>query len=147
MRVGYVAAKPEWVDGLVDLKIATSFAGSRMAQTLVWHALTDSAYRKHLDTMRVRLAQAMQTVLPKLAALGIEPLVLPQAGMFVWCRLPAGLDAGLVAQACLQQGVVLAPGNAFSLSQQAADCVRFNVAQCWDEKIFTVLAEVLGASA
>ena len=35
VRVGYVVAKPEWVDGLVDLKIATSFAGSRMAQTLV----------------------------------------------------------------------------------------------------------------
>ena len=147
VRVGYVVAKPEWVDGLVDLKIATSFAGSRMAQTLVWHALTDSAYRKHLDTMRVRLASAMQTVLPKLAALGITPCVLPQAGMFVWCRLPEGLDAGQVAQACLQQGVVLAPGNAFSLSQQAADCLRFNVAQCWDEKIFTVLAEVLATSA
>ena len=147
VRVGYVAAKPEWLEGLVDLKIATSFSGGRMAQELVWHALTDSGYRKHLDAMRVRLAQAMQTVLPKLRALGIEPLVLPQAGMFLWCRLPAGFDAAQVAQACLQQGVVLAPGNAFSLSQQAADCVRFNVAQCWDDKIFTVLAEVLGASA
>ena len=147
VRVGYVAAKPEWLEGLVDLKIATSFSGGRMAQELVWHALTDSGYRKHLDAMRVNLAEAMQTVLPKLRALGIEPLVLPQAGMFLWCRLPAGFDAAQVAQACLQQGVVLAPGNAFSLSQQAADCVRFNVAQCWDEKIFTVLAEVLGASA
>ena len=147
VRVGYVAAKPEWLEGLVDLKIATSFSGGRMAQELVWHALTDSGYRKHLDAMRVRLAQAMQTVLPKLRALGIEPLVLPQAGMFLWCRLPAGFDAAQVAQVCLQQGVVLAPGNAFSLSQQAADCVRFNVAQCWDDKIFTVLAEVLGASA
>ena len=147
VRVGYVAAKPEWLEGLVDLKIATSFSGGRMAQELVWHALTDSGYRKHLDAMRVRLAQAMQTVLPKLRALGIEPLVLPQAGMFLWCRLPAGFDAAQVAQACLQQGVVLAPGNAFSLSQQAADCVRFNVAQCWDEKIFAVLAEMLTANA
>ena len=147
VRVGYVAAKPEWLEGLVDLKIATSFSGGRMAQELVWHALTDSGYRKHLDAMRVNLAQAMQTVLPKLRALGIAPLVLPQAGMFLWCRLPAGFDAAQVAQVCLQQGVVLAPGNAFSLSQQAADCVRFNVAQCWDDKIFTVLAEVLGASA
>ena len=147
VRVGYVAAKPEWVDGLVDLKIATSFSGGRLAQELVWHALTDSAYRKHLDAMRVRLAQAMQTVLPKLAAVGITPVFMPLAGMFLWCRLPAGFDAAQVAQACLQQGVVLAPGNAFSLSQQAADCLRFNVAQCWDEKIFTVLAEVLAASA
>ena len=147
VRVGYVAAKPEWVDGLVDLKIATSFSGGRLAQELVWHALTDSAYRKHLDAMRVRLAQAMQTVLPKLAAVGITPVFMPLAGMFLWCRLPAGFDAAQVAQACLQQGVVLAPGNAFSLSQQAADCLRFNVAQCWYEKIFTVLAEVLAASA
>ena len=147
VRVGYVVAKPEWLDGLVDLKIATSFSGGRLAQELVWHALTDSAYRKHLDAMRVRLAQAMQTVLPKLAAVGITPVFMPLAGMFLWCRLPAGFDAAQVAQACLQQGVVLAPGNAFSLSQQAADCVRFNVAQCWDEKIFAVLADVLAASA
>ena len=147
VRVGYVAAKPEWVDGLVDLKIATSFSGGRLAQELVWHALTDSAYRKHLDAMRVRLAQAMQTVLPKLAAVGITPVFMPLAGMFLWCRLPAGFDAAQVAQACLQQGVVLAPGNAFSLSQQAADCVRFNVAQCWDEKIFAVLADVLTANS
>ena len=147
VRVGYVAAKPEWVDGLVDLKIATSFSGGRLAQELVWHALTDSAYRKHLDAMRVRLAQAMQTVLPKLAAVGITPVFMPLAGMFLWCRLPAGFDAAQVAQACLQQGVVLAPGNAFSLSQQAADCVRFNVAQCWDEKIFAVLADMLTANA
>ena len=147
VRVGYVVAKPEWLDGLVGLKIATSFSGGRLAQELVWHALTDSAYRKHLDAMRVRLAQAMQTVLPKLAAVGITPVFMPLAGMFLWCRLPAGFDAAQVAQACLQQGVVLAPGNAFSLSQQAADCVRFNMAQCWDEKIFAVLADVLAASA
>lgn len=146
VRVGYIAAKPEWSEALVDLKIATTFAGGRLAQELVWHALTDSAYRKHVEAMRVRLAQAMQTVVPKLQALGIEPWLLPTAGIFVWCRLPAGCDAAQVAQACLQQGLVLAPGNAFSLSQNAADCLRFNVAQCLDERVFTVLARVLAAS-
>jgi len=38
---------------------------------------------------------------------------------------------------------VLAPGNAFSQSQRAADYVRFNVSQCQDPRIWQVLARAL----
>ena len=38
-------------------------------------------------------------------------------------------DAAEVAQAALRERVVLAPGNVFSLTQSAADLMRFNVAQ------------------
>lgn len=44
--------------------------------------------------------------------------------MFLWCRLPEGIDAATLARLCLEQGVVLAPGNAFSQSLSAgATCV------------------------
>jgi hypothetical protein len=39
--------------------------------------------------------------------------------------------------------VVLAPGNAFSLSLRAGDFLRFNVAQCADKRIFSVLEHAL----
>jgi dimethylglycine dehydrogenase len=48
--------------------------------------------------------------------------------MFLWCRLPEGLDAADIARRALADNVVLAPGNAFSLSQTAAGFMRFNVA-------------------
>ena len=67
------------------------------------------------------------------------------AGMFLWCRLPEGINAATIARSCLQEGVVLAPGNAFSQSLSAGDFLRFNVAQTTDDRIFSVLARALAA--
>ena len=145
LRCGYIAARGDWIESLVDLKIATTFGGGRLAADAVLMALTDSGYRKHLDALRLRLAQARVKTAARLEALGITPWLVPQAGMFLWCRLPQGLDAADVARACLRDGVVLAPGNAFSQSQSAGDFLRFNVAQCSDERVFDVLARALSS--
>lgn len=63
--------------------------------------------------------------------------------MFLWCRLPDNNSASELANCCLSQGVVLAPGNAFSQSQNAEGFMRFNVAQATDARIFEVLAQSL----
>lgn len=142
-RCGFVAAKPEWIEGLTDLKIATSFGGGRMTAELVLNALSDGSYRKHLDALRLRLSQTMVDVSVRLERLGITPWIKPTAGMFVWCRLPDGVDAADVARAALEQQVVLAPGNAFSLTQSATNFMRFNVSQTLDRRVFEVLGDIL----
>ncbi|RUY86105.1 PLP-dependent aminotransferase family protein, partial [Mesorhizobium sp. M7A.F.Ca.CA.001.10.2.1] len=58
---------------------------------------------------------------------------------FLWCSLPDGVDAAEVARRALADNIVLAPGNAFSLSGTASRFLRFNVAQCTDERIFRVI--------
>jgi DNA-binding transcriptional MocR family regulator len=75
----------------------------------------------------------------RLEAIGIRPWLMPQAGMFLWCHLPEGVDAGNVARQALAEDIVLAPGNAFSLSQTAHGFMRFNVAQSGDERIYRSL--------
>lgn len=144
LRCGYIAARADWVQSLADLKLATSFGGGRLAADVVLAALTDSGYRRHMEATRRRLAGQMDATVARLRALGIAPWIVPRAGMFVWCRLPEGRDATSVARACLAEGVVLAPGNAFSQSQTAGDYLRFNVAQCADARIFEVLERALG---
>ncbi len=146
-RCGFVVARPEWIEGLTDLKIATSFGGGRLTAELVQAALSDGGYRKHLDALRTRLAKARAEIGSKLSALGVTPALEPQAGMFLWCRLPDGLDAADVARAALADGVVLAPGNAFSPNQSAASCMRFNVSQMGDARIFSVLGRALQTAA
>ncbi|WP_341644157.1 aminotransferase-like domain-containing protein [Thauera sp. SDU_THAU2] len=145
LRCGYIAARPGWIDSLVDLKIATTFGGGRLAAEVVLRALTDSGYRKHMEALRLRLRTEMTQTVPRLEALGIQPWLVPQAGMFLWCRLPQGMDAAAMARTCLKDGVVLAPGNAFSRSRSAGDFLRFNVAQCIDGRVFDVLARTLSA--
>jgi len=143
LRCGYIAARADWIDGLADLKIATSMGGGNLASDVLLRTLTDSGYRRHMETVRGRLAQAMDRTVTRLESLGITPWLVPRSGMFVWCRLPQDIDAAAIARSCLKDGVMLAPGNAFSQSLSAGDFLRFNVAQSADDRIFAVLAQAL----
>lgn len=143
-RCGFIAARPQWIEGLTDLKIATSFSSGRLAAELVLRVLSDGSYRKHVEALKGRLSRSMSEVSVKLKELGIVPWLEPQGGLFLWCRLPDGLDAADVARAALEKRIVLAPGNAFSLSQNATGFMRFNVSQTQDPRIFEVLRQSLG---
>jgi DNA-binding transcriptional MocR family regulator len=48
-----------------------------------------------------------------------------------------------VAKSALAARVVLAPGNAFSVTETARSMMRFNVAQCQDERVFKILKDAL----
>jgi len=143
LRCGYIAARREWIDGLVDLKVATSFAGGHLGSAVVLDALMDSGYRRHMERVRQRLAEARETTLARLGTLGIRPWLVPSAGMFLWCALPEGVDAVALSRDCLKEGMVLAPGNAFSQSRRAGGFLRFNVAQSLDPRVFEILARTL----
>jgi DNA-binding transcriptional MocR family regulator len=138
-RCGFIAARADWIEGLVDLKIATSFGGGRLATELVLAVLRDGSYRKHMEGLRLRLARAMTEVNARLSDAGITPWLIPQSGMFLWCSLPDGITSADLAQEALAESIVLAPGNAFSLSQSAQAFMRFNVAQCLDDRLFEFL--------
>jgi DNA-binding transcriptional MocR family regulator len=63
--------------------------------------------------------------------------------MFLWAKLPDGIDSASVAKAALARGVILAPGNVFSVSQTATSFMRFNAAQSLNPKVFDVLEAAL----
>ena len=60
IRCGFIATRPDWIDGLVDMKIATSFGGGHFSAALITGILKDGSYRKHLTALRTRLAEAME---------------------------------------------------------------------------------------
>ncbi len=138
-RCGFIAARADWIDGLIDLKIATAFGGGRLNEELVYAALSDGGYRRHIETLRVRLERARREVGLRLRGMGIEPWIEPRAGMFLWCQLPDGCDSAELARTALAGDLVLAPGNAFSTSGSAGSYMRFNVAQMQDEQTFESL--------
>lgn len=143
VRCGFIAVRKDWMEGLVDLSIASSFGSPRLSAELVLTVLKNGLYRKHMDTLRARLARARQQTARKLEALRIRPWIMPEAGIFLWCKLPKGHDAADVARSALADNIVLAPGNAFSLTNGASPYLRFNVAQTHDERIFTSLGRSL----
>jgi DNA-binding transcriptional MocR family regulator len=143
VRCGFITARNDWIEGLVDLKIATSFGGGHFSAELVLSILKDGTYRRHLDGLRERLARAMGEATGRLKEIGLTPLIEPRAGMFLWCSLPDGLDAAEIARLALAENIVLAPGNVFSLSRSASGFLRFNVAQSLDPRVFKVLQSAM----
>lgn len=144
LRCGYIVARPDWIEGLTDLALATSFGSNDLSAQTTFRLLTDGSYRRHLDALRPRLAKAMAGTSERLGRLGFRLWTQPAAGMFLWAELPEGLDSSTIALRALEKGVVLAPGNVFSVSHSAARFMRFNVAQCGDKRIFEVLEGVMG---
>lgn len=143
IRCGYIVADFAKIDRLIDLRIATSFSNSNVNAEIIYQSLIDSSYYKHLDWLKKQLIHAMNETMSELGKLGIHPWVIPQAGIFLWCRLPEQIEASQLSKICLKKGVVLAPGNSFSQSEQAGQFMRFNVAQCLDKKVFEVLADAI----
>ena len=144
IRCGYIAARPDWIEGLVDLQVATGFGGpSPVSAELIAGTLGDGSYRKHLDGLRRRLAMARRDARERLAGLGIRPWHEPRGGFYLWCRLPEGRDAVQVARVALRENVVLAPGDVFSVSLPLSAFMRFNVAQMIGPRVLDVLARAL----
>ncbi|KQW74077.1 GntR family transcriptional regulator [Devosia sp. Root413D1] len=142
VRCGFIAVKRDWLEPLIELKIATMFGGARLNEELVLNVLSDGRFHRHAEALRTRLERARRSVGERLGELGITPWLEPRAGMFLWCELPDGRDSAELARAALAEGMVLAPGNAFSAAQTAGNFMRFNVAQM-DEGSFAVLQRLL----
>jgi DNA-binding transcriptional MocR family regulator len=146
-RCGFIAAKRDWIEQLIDLKLATSGSASQLSAGLLHRVLVEGGYRRHLDQLRSKLSAGMGLTLKRLAAAGLAPWIEPRGGMFLWARLPDGLDAADVARNALRSGVVFAPGNVFSLAPGPSGYLRFNVALCGPPRIFDVLETAMNEAA
>ena len=136
-------AKAEWIDHLVDLKVATSFSHSHFSAQILYKALTDGGYRKHMEQLKIKLSESMRITIEMLEKLEIKPWVIPKAGIFLWCELPANVDIKKMADDCNENGVILALGNSFSQSDRFQQFLRFNVAQCMHPDIFAILEKAM----
>lgn len=139
IRCGYIAARAEWIEQLVDLKLATTFGSSPFAAELLHGVVANTTYRRHLRSLHDRLANSMGETARRLTQAGLTPKSDPIGGLFLWAQLPNKLEAAEVAQRALTQNVVLAPGNVFSVSQSCKSMLRFNVSQSLNPRIFDVL--------
>lgn len=144
LRCGYIVARPDWIEALTDLQVATNFGGaSPFVTSVLQTALTDGSYRKHMSALHKRLTQARTDVTAKLKSIGITPTLQPRGGFYLWCALPNQADSAKIAQAALKQDLVLAPGNVFSATQSKTSFMRFNVSQMQSDRCYEILRTLL----
>lgn len=141
IRVGYLAAHPDLLEDLAQLKMISGLTSSEFGERVAHGALIDGRWRKHIKGLRERLAQAHEGAAAKLLQLGFEIFTEPKAGMFLWVRHAAIVDATELANKASEQDILLGPGHLFSPAMSPSPWLRFNVAFCHDAAIFTFLRQ------
>ncbi|MGY2288760.1 aminotransferase-like domain-containing protein [Pseudomonas sp. SDO528_S397] len=127
-RVSYVVAAPQLAANLTNMKLMSGGLTSELFEQVVYRLLSEGSYAKHRKRMVQRLLQAGGRVEQWLRRAGCELPMGYEGGMFIWARLPTGVDANRLAEAGLAQGVVLAPGALFGYTAAQPGFMRFNVA-------------------
>jgi len=143
LRCGYMALRPDWVDPVVDLKLAIALSSGHFAAAFLHRMLTEAGYRRHLGALRARLAEAMGRTVTRLKAAGLKAWIEPRGGIFLWARLPDGLDAIAIARLAVAEGVGLAPGPVFSAAPDARAYLRFNAAASLSPRSFDALERAM----
>jgi DNA-binding transcriptional MocR family regulator len=129
LRVGFAAASPDVARALARVKALSALASSEIVEQLVLGVLTLPHYRRHLESLRRRLATSQQRVQETLLSRGVELAFRPAAGMFLWGRLRSRDTVSRLWRAAVAAGVLLAPGELFRPDGRATPYWRFNVAQ------------------
>ena len=143
VRVGFMLANPELMQQMLQLKMRSGLTTSQVMERVVYAAITDGRWRKHLKRLRQRLAEAHQEVGRQLARLGFERFIDSDEGMYIWTRHPAIPDSAALLDDALDQGIMLGPGQLFMVDSQATGWMRFNVAFSTDPALWEQLEKLL----
>lgn len=140
MRVGYLAAPAALLPRLVEQKMLSVLSGSTLMETLIADSLESGRYRKHVEQLRLRLARARAQARQVLPALGMRLHdEEAQDGMFLWGRVPEGIDTDVLVSDAQQHGILLAKGSMFSPTGGSQEFLRLNAAYCAEPPLINYL--------
>jgi len=129
MRVGYIAASRDLISRFALTKMAVGLTSSEITERAVANVLVDGHYDRHTAHLRERLFNAHSRVTRAMADAGLELFHAPNAGLFLWAKLPIRPEDSIaVANDALSKGIWLAPGSYFRPEETASAWFRFNAA-------------------
>jgi DNA-binding transcriptional MocR family regulator len=137
LRVGWIVAPRAMIRRLVLVKQASDLNNATINQ-MVMHRLAEKAYdgqvecaRAHYRRRRDVMLAALETHMPE----GVT-WTRPAGGLFVWVRLPDGVDAAsLLDRAVEEAGVAFVPGAAFFHDGRGRNTLRLSYSLATESEI------------
>lgn len=115
LSLAFVVAPEKLIRSLSYLVSIRLMSLDWMTQKLLARYLTDGTYNKHVHTIAQQNLQKKNLVcayLDRLAPRGVTYQE-PKGGVYVWCRLPAGVSSKTVVKECAKRGISVVPGEVF----------------------------------
>ncbi|MBX3608735.1 MAG: PLP-dependent aminotransferase family protein [Hydrogenophaga sp.] len=144
LRVGYIAGAAHHVGALCDLKMVTVVSTSDIVERVVHQFITTGQYRRHINRLKARLAEAYPPALRALTRAGAPAQAADPAGYYLWVRLPPGLSERNLARQAAAAGIFLAPGAVFHPERRSDEpAIRVHVAYATDPRFIRFLAAAI----
>lgn len=138
LRLGYVVAPKAIMPKLLQAKQAADLHSPSFNQRMVAEVLKDGFIDRHVPTIRALYKHQCEVML---AALSQEMADLdvqwnsPVGGMFLWARLPEGVNAVHLLPKAVDKGVAFVPGAAFYADRGDPRTLRLSFVTASEEQI------------
>ena len=146
LRLGYVAAEPALLRGLLREKIVSVLTTAALNEFVLLEVLAAGRWRKHLDRLQQRLALARSQAIQQLRQAGVLLDHPGEGGLFLWGALPVGVDVDGVVREAFRHGILLVRGATFAADGASDAHIRFNVAFSQQPRLGDFLCEQLSAA-
>ncbi|MEO5895192.1 MAG: PLP-dependent aminotransferase family protein [Vicinamibacterales bacterium] len=116
LRLGWLSATPSIVDQIAIIKQRLDPHTQNLVQFAMARLLRDGSFDRHLKTLRAEHARRCTQIIAavhKHVPLGAIRFARPRGGLYLWCRLAAGVSARALLEQALTNGVAFVPGHAF----------------------------------
>ncbi len=146
LRLGFLVAPPALFPKLLQAKQAADLHSPGFNQRVVAEVIKDGFLDRHVPRIRALYKAQRDIMLDALARHMPEGVTWnrPDGGMFLWARLPAGLDAAALLPAAVERGVAYVPGAAFYASAADARTMRLSFVTASAEEIERGTAALAG---
>jgi 2-aminoadipate transaminase len=137
LRLGFLVAPPALFPKLLQAKQAADLHSPGFNQRVVAEVIKDGFLERHVPRIRALYKAQRDIMLDALTRHMPEGVSWnrPDGGMFLWARLPAGLDAAALLPAAVERGVAYVPGAAFYASGADARTMRLSFVTASAEEI------------
>ena len=149
MRVGFIVGPETIVQTMVVAKQCEDVHTNMLFQLLCYKYMTECDLDGHVEKIRSIYRHKCGLMLECLDREMPREITYtrPEGGLFIWCTLPEGLDAGEFAKFAIARKVAVVPGSAFNCDTTApSNAFRLNYSTPSDEQIVSGVA-ALGAAA
>jgi DNA-binding transcriptional MocR family regulator len=116
LRLGWLSAAPSIVDQIAIIKQRLDPHTQNLVQFAMARLIRDGSFDAHLKTLRAEHARRCTMMIASIArhvAPGLLRFTRPQGGLYLWCRMPAGVSARALQDRALAAGVAFVAGHAF----------------------------------
>ncbi len=137
MRIAWIAAPPEVIARLVQIKQSSDLHTSGFAQMVTYEVARDGFLDEHVKLIRKVYTERKDAMLRALNDYFPEEVTWthPHGGLFLWVTLPTGVSSRRLLDDALRHDVAFVPGDPFFADGDKGSHMRLNFSNATPEMI------------